>query len=124
MIVDVCVDRGKLVYRHVHLVEMPAPLPEAAHPPDPLSLDVSGGHRANPVPPMSQGLVAESMPRSTSRFSTFRRLSGKRTYIITISRMTSGDELKNSETDWPASWVWASHCHTFAASAVSQVHLL
>jgi hypothetical protein len=35
-----------------------------------------------------------SMPRSNSRSSTFLRLSGKRTYIITTRRITSGDELK------------------------------
>ena len=35
-----------------------------------------------------------SMPRSQSKSSTFRRDKGKRTYIITTSRMTSGDELK------------------------------
>ena len=35
-----------------------------------------------------------SMPRSNSRSSTFRKLSGKRTYIITTRRITSGDELK------------------------------
>ncbi|WP_415644224.1 hypothetical protein, partial [Sphingomonas antarctica] len=29
-----------------------------------------------------------------SRSSTFRKLNGKRTYIITTSRMISGDELK------------------------------
>jgi hypothetical protein len=35
-----------------------------------------------------------SIPRSNSRSSTLRRLSGKRTYISTTSRITSGDELK------------------------------
>jgi hypothetical protein len=35
-----------------------------------------------------------SIPRSNSRSSTFRKLSGNRTYIITTSRITSGDELK------------------------------
>jgi hypothetical protein len=35
-----------------------------------------------------------SIPRSNSRSSTFRRLSGKRTYINTANRITSGDELK------------------------------
>ena len=36
-----------------------------------------------------------SMSRSNSRSSTFRSDSGKRTYIITTSRITSGDELKH-----------------------------
>ena len=35
-----------------------------------------------------------SIPRSNNRSSTLRRLSGKRTYIITTSRITSADELK------------------------------
>jgi hypothetical protein len=35
-----------------------------------------------------------SMPRSNSRSSTFRSESGNRTYIMTTSRITSGDELK------------------------------
>jgi hypothetical protein len=35
-----------------------------------------------------------SIPRSNRRSSTLRKLSGNRTYIITTSRMTSGDELK------------------------------
>jgi hypothetical protein len=34
------------------------------------------------------------VPRSNSRSSTFLSDSGKRTYIITTSRMTSGEELK------------------------------
>jgi hypothetical protein len=36
-----------------------------------------------------------SMPRSNSRSSTFRSESGKRTYIMTTSRITSGGELKH-----------------------------
>ena len=32
------------------------------------------------------------MPRLSSRTSTFRRLRGSRTYIITTSRLTSGEE--------------------------------
>ena len=35
-----------------------------------------------------------SIPRSNNRSSTFRNDSGKRTYISTTSRITSGDELK------------------------------
>jgi len=33
-----------------------------------------------------------SMPRSKSKSSTFRKLSGYRIYIITTSRITSGEE--------------------------------
>ena len=35
-----------------------------------------------------------STPRSASRSSTFRKLSRKRTYIITTNLMISGHELK------------------------------
>jgi hypothetical protein len=35
-----------------------------------------------------------SMPRSNSRSSTFRNDNGKRTFIITTSLITSGEELK------------------------------
>ena len=36
-----------------------------------------------------------SIPRSNSRSSTLRKLSGNRTYIMTTKRITSGDELKH-----------------------------
>ncbi|EHJ59515.1 hypothetical protein NSU_3543 [Novosphingobium pentaromativorans US6-1] len=36
-----------------------------------------------------------SIPRSNKRSSTFRSDSGKRTYINTTSRITSGEELKH-----------------------------
>ena len=36
-----------------------------------------------------------SIPRSNRRFSTFLRLSVKRTHIRTTSRITSGDELNS-----------------------------
>jgi hypothetical protein len=35
-----------------------------------------------------------SIPRSNSRSSTFPSERGKRTFIITTSRITSGEELK------------------------------
>jgi hypothetical protein len=35
-----------------------------------------------------------SMPRSNSKYSTFRSDSGNRTYIIATRRMISGEELK------------------------------
>jgi hypothetical protein len=69
---------------HIHLVEVPLPLPEALHPAHPLATDVGGEQRAEAVPPVAHGLVADVDPA----------LSGKRTYIITTRRITSGDELK------------------------------
>jgi hypothetical protein len=38
--------------------------------------------------------MADVDPRSNSRSSTFLSDSGKRTYMSTTSRITSGDELK------------------------------
>jgi hypothetical protein len=35
-----------------------------------------------------------STPRSNNKSSTFRKLSGNRIYIMTTSRITSGEELK------------------------------
>jgi len=36
---------------HVHIIEMPAQVPEALHPVDPLSADVCSKQRTEPVPP-------------------------------------------------------------------------
>ena len=44
------------------LVEVPLPLPEAAHPAHTLSPDIAGEHRAEPVPPVAHGLVADINP--------------------------------------------------------------
>ena len=43
---------------HVHLVEMPAPVSESAHPVDPLPPDVAGEERAKPPPPLPNYLMA------------------------------------------------------------------
>jgi hypothetical protein len=43
---------------------------------------------------VAHGVVTDVDPTLNSRSSTFRRLNGNRTYIITTSRITSGDELK------------------------------
>jgi len=44
---------------HVHLVEVPLPLPEVPHPVHPLTPDVRGEKWPEPVPPMAHGLVAD-----------------------------------------------------------------
>ena len=44
---------------HVHLIEMPSPVPEAAHRRHALPADVASEHGAEPVPPHSDGLVAD-----------------------------------------------------------------
>jgi hypothetical protein len=47
---------------HVHLIKVPAPMPEAAHPADPLAPDVAGEHGTEPVPPHPHRLVAQVDP--------------------------------------------------------------
>lgn len=47
---------------HVHLIKMPAPLPEPSHPAHPLSADVAGEHGTEPVPPHPHRLMAEVDP--------------------------------------------------------------
>ena len=58
------IDRAPQVVRltvdlHEHLVEVPAPMPEAAHRARPLSPDVAGKHRTEPVPPKADGFVTQ-----------------------------------------------------------------
>jgi len=47
---------------HIHLVEVPLPLAEASHTADPLAPDVGGEQRAEPVPPVAHGFVANVDP--------------------------------------------------------------
>ena len=46
-----------VVELHVHLVEMPASVPEPAHRAHPVPTDVAGEHQAEPVPPVTHRLV-------------------------------------------------------------------
>jgi len=73
-----------------HLVEVPAPVTDSAHRLHSLASDI-GPNRFHQNLTVSWQM---SIPRSNSRSSTFRRLSGNRTYIITTRRITSGEELK------------------------------
>src|SRR3546814_3637124 len=75
---------------HVHLVEVPAPLPEPTHVRGPLFSDLAGHHSRTVSWQMS-------IPRSNSRSSTFRSDSGYFTYIITTRRITSRSEEHTSE---------------------------
>jgi hypothetical protein len=43
---------------HVHLVQVPTPVPKASHSADPLAANVSGEQRPEPVPPVPNGFVA------------------------------------------------------------------
>ena len=79
---------------HEHLIQVPAPLRIAAHGRDPLLSDLGGEHRTKPVPPEPDGLVADVDPALGQQIRDVRSDRGYRTYIITISRMTSGELLK------------------------------
>ena len=68
---------------------------EATHLRHALASDVAGKHWTGAVPPVAYRLGADVMPRFASRSSTFRNDSGKRTYTITTSPITSGEELKD-----------------------------
>ena len=46
------------VYLHEHLVEVPFPVPEAAHAIDPLAAYLACKHRPEPIPPETHRLVA------------------------------------------------------------------
>jgi hypothetical protein len=47
------------VQLHVHLIEMPSPMPEPAHPRHALPADIAGEHRAEPAPPMPHRLMTD-----------------------------------------------------------------
>ena len=116
------IDSGPKVHHlavelHVHLVEMLAPVANAFHPAHPLSPDIARKHRTEPVPPKPHGFVADINATLEQYILDVRRLSGKRTYIMTKTRITSGDELKyrnglavlrgrGISTPYPGSAVW------------------
>ena len=47
---------------HKDLIQMPAPLRIAAHVRDPLLANLGGEHRPKPIPPETDGLVADVDP--------------------------------------------------------------
>nr|WP_258046756.1 hypothetical protein [Sphingomonas folli] len=67
---------------------------EAAHAAHPLAPYFTPEQRTEPVPPQPHRLVADVDAALEQQVFTFRSDSGKRTYISTTSRITSGDELK------------------------------
>jgi hypothetical protein len=73
---------------------MPFPVPEASHAAHPLTADVGRKHGTKPVPRVTHRLMADVDHPLEQQVSTFLSDSRKRTYIITTSRITSGDELK------------------------------
>jgi len=53
---------GLAVDLHEHLIQVPSPLDEAAHARNPLLSDLGREHRTKPVPPKSDGLMADVDP--------------------------------------------------------------
>src|SRR5271167_2670225 len=76
---------------HKDLIQMPTPLSEAAHVPYPPLSDLGGEHRTKPVPPKSDGLMADVDPPLGQEILDVRSDSGYLTYIITTRRITSGE---------------------------------
>ena len=76
------------------IVEMPSPVGGGPQVIDLLPADHCGKHRAEPVPPEPDCLMANIDPRSASKSSPLRHDSGYFTDISTTRRMTSG-ELSN-----------------------------
>ncbi|MEO6359063.1 MAG: hypothetical protein ABIO43_00635, partial [Sphingomicrobium sp.] len=50
------------IHLHVHLVEVPAPVPETAHLVDPPPADLACEKGAKPIPPQAHRLVADVDP--------------------------------------------------------------
>jgi hypothetical protein len=79
---------------HEDLIQVPTPLSEAAHVRYAPFSDLGGEHRPKRFHKKRTVSWLMSIPRSASRSSTLRSDSGYLTYIITTSRMTSGELLK------------------------------
>ncbi|MEO6716698.1 MAG: hypothetical protein ABIM50_05555 [Novosphingobium sp.] len=56
--------------------------------------DIGCEDRPEPVPPLPHGLVADVDAAFEEQVLDIPQRQRKRTYIMTTSRMTSGDELK------------------------------
>jgi hypothetical protein len=56
--------------------------------------DLGGKHRAKPIPPKRHGLVADVDPALSQQIHDIAQREWYLTYIITTSRMTSGELLK------------------------------
>jgi len=79
---------------HKDLVQMPPPLRIAAHVRYPLLSDLGGEHRAKPVPPKPDGLMADVDPALGQEILDVAQRQRISHYIITTRRMTSGELLK------------------------------
>ena len=70
------------------------PVSKASHSRNALPPDVASEHRAEPLPPVPHRLVTDVVPTLKEQVLHVPQRSGKRRYIITTRRITSGEELK------------------------------
>jgi hypothetical protein len=73
---------------------MPTPLGEAAQMRNPLLSDLCREHRAKPVPPKTDGLMADVDPALGREILDVSQRKWYWTYIVTTRRITSGELLK------------------------------
>ena len=79
---------------HIDLVEVPTPMGNALHPTDTLSPNGSCEHRAEPVPPEPDCLMEKVDAAFEQQILDIAQRQWEADDIITTSRITSGDELK------------------------------
>ena len=86
---------GLAVDLHEDLVQVPTPLGNSARSQSAPTSDLRGKHWTKPAPPEAHGLMADVDPSLKEKILDLSSATGgKRMYIITVSRITSGDELK------------------------------
>jgi hypothetical protein len=73
---------------------MPTPLRIPAHVRDASLTNLGGEHRAKPVPPEPDRLMADVDPSLSPEVLDVAQRHGYRTYIITTRRITFGELLK------------------------------
>lgn len=82
------------VYPQVDFANMPPPMPKTAHSAHPLAANIRHEQRTKVVPPEPNGFMTKVDLSLEEQILDVLKLSGKRTYINTTSRITSGGELK------------------------------
>jgi hypothetical protein len=84
--------------------------PLRAHRLNPLPADLRGEHRTEAVPPKPHRLMADAIPRSCRRSSTWRRENGNFPYIIPAGG-SPRVSCRSSETGWEPSGLQAMASH-------------
>ena len=82
------------VHHHVHLVEMPLPVPKAADARNTLPPDIGCKHRAEAIPPVANHLMTNVDPTLEQQVLHVAQRQRETDIQITARRMTSGEELE------------------------------